>query len=265
MNNITDSKTASPAPDRDRKHHEALRVVSNDIGCSGYARPSAFMRYLQDTASMQHEMNPPTTAQLRAEMQRAFILSRISLSIKADLFEHDKIDCLAWIVPFRGMSIDRCYEISRGGETVALGAAVWAICDTETKRFVRPEQKHFGFGFSEPHDFPCRRIAIPRDINMEEVGEFRVAWSSADMNRHLNNTVYADMFCDYLPEGMLDDRRISEFTISFLREAPLGEILTISRVSDGGAPDETYYFTARLSDGNIAAEASFRLTAPTDC
>ena len=136
MNNITDSKINSPAPDRDRKHRETIRVVSNDIGCGGYARPSAFMKYLQDTASMQHEMNPPTTAELRAEMQRAFIMSRISLSIKADLREHDEIDCFAWIAPIKGMSIDRCYEITRGGETVALGAAVWAICDTETKRFV---------------------------------------------------------------------------------------------------------------------------------
>lgn len=248
---------------RDSRHHEALRVVSNDIGCSGYARPSAFMKYLQDTASMQHETNPPTTAELRAEMKKAFILSRISLSIKADLFEHDKIDCLAWIVPFRGMSIDRCHEIRRGGEIVALGAAVWAVCDTETRRFVRPEQKYFGFDFDEPHDFSCRRIVIPKELSPEEVGSFRVTWSAADMNRHLNNTVYADMFCDSLPEGVLDERRISEFTISFLREAPLGEILTISRVQDGGEPDETYYFTARLSDGNIAAEASFRLTDPS--
>ncbi|MGI6742839.1 MAG: acyl-ACP thioesterase domain-containing protein [Eubacteriales bacterium] len=262
MNNITDSKINSPAPDRDRKHRETIRVVSNDIGCGGYARPSAFMKYLQDTASMQHEMNPPTTAELRAEMQRAFIMSRISLSIKADLREHDEIDCFAWIAPIKGMSIDRCYEISRGGEIVALGAAVWAVCDTETRRFVRPEQKYFGFGFAEPHGFSCRRIAIPRDIDMEEAGEFRVAWSAADMNRHLNNTVYADMFCDFMPEGALDERRITEFTISFLREAPLGELLSISRVSDGGEPDETYYFTARLSDGNIAAEASFRLVRP---
>ena len=156
MNNNTDSKsilralTATETP----RNYKSRPTTSAAAG----TRPSAFMKY-SGHASMQHEMNPPTTAELRAEMQRAFIMSRISLSIKGICASTTR-STVSRIAPIKGMSIDRCYEITRGGETVALGRGGLGDMRHRNERFVRPEQ-HFGFGFSEPHG-SRRRIAIPR-------------------------------------------------------------------------------------------------------
>jgi acyl-ACP thioesterase len=95
------------------------------------------------------------------------------------------------------------------------------------------------------------------EVTLEPVGEKTVRYSDIDTNRHLNNTHYCDLYCDHLP---MEGKRVAALSVAFLKEAPLGETVTVLRTE---APDENgvYYFrTVRCSDGAVNTEAMVLLT-----
>ena len=251
-------------------HKETYRVSEHDIDVNGVIRPALLLRYMQETNFLQHMNYPPTLAELREKRGRAFILSRLTMRIYKFLRSQDEIEVSSWITPIKGSSIDRCNRITHGGETAAEMVSFWALVDVNTKKLVRPEAEDMGFGYSEPLSFGVSRLRIPRELHMEPVGRYHVGWSLIDVNRHMNNTYYPDMFLDFMPDGSLEGRAVTEMTIAYDREAPYGEDLVIRRASNGSlmnsasgsngaVPTETVFFTAERSDGQLCTEASFTL------
>ena len=255
---------------RGNVHRERYRVSEHDVDFNGCARPSILLRYMQETNFLQHMNYPPTLAELREKRGRAFILSRLTMRMLLPLHSQEEIDVEAWLAPIKSTSLDRYNRIWRGGDLIAEMASFWALVDVRTKKLVRPEVEDMGFGFSEPLALEVKRLRIPRELHMEPVGRYHVGWSLIDVNRHMNNTYYPDMFLDFMPKGSLDGRAVSEMTIAYDREAPYGEDLVIRRASNGSlmntasqsgeaAPTETVFFTAERSDGQLCTEASFTL------
>ena len=106
---------------------------------------------------------------------------------------------------------------------------------------------------TETCDMKVGRPAIPRGKELSFVGERKVVYSDADMNMHMNNAHYPDMFCDYIPE--LVGRRLAGFSISYANEARLNEKFDVLRYAEGN----DFYFRTVLSDGKVGAEAKFTL------
>ena len=50
------------------------------------------------------------------------------------------------------------------------------------------------------------RFRLPADAPLREVGRHLVTYADVDVNRHMNNTKYADLLCSYLP---MDGARVS--------------------------------------------------------
>ena len=87
---------------------------------------------------------------------------------------------------------------------------------------------------------------------LSEVGTYTVSYADTDQNRHMNNTRYADMYASFLPmEGM----RIRSLSISYLAEAPMGEVLRVFRVFKDGV----YYLRTVRADGKTNTEAEIIL------
>lgn len=69
-----------------------------------------------------------------------------------------------------------------------------------------------------------------------------------------NNTRYPDVICDFLPPEAMEGKALSALSVSYMKEAPLGDVLQISRapVPDTGG---SYLFKAVRGDGEICFEA----------
>ena len=89
-------------------------------------------------------------------------------------------------------------------------------------------------------------------------GERTVEYADVDMNGHMNNTRYPDIFCSYLGEEMKGQRVIS-MGISFLSEAPLGESIKYY----AGGSDDVFYVRTIRENGQTNAEAEI-LTEPLE-
>jgi acyl-ACP thioesterase len=87
-------------------------------------------------------------------------------------------------------------------------------------------------------------------VELHLVGERTVEYSDIDLNGHMNNTRYPDFLCGHIEGGMKGQRVIS-MGISFVNEAPLGEVLKVY----AGQSDGVYYLRTLRHDGSVNVEA----------
>ena len=221
-------------------------------------RAADLMRFMQQSATRQLEELGPNLDTLQSQ-GRAFILSRIAIDFPEPIYTFDTVQCTTWpCASSRGACFDRHFEIFCGEKTATRAASQWAFLDYKNQKLLRVEDADVYFTRDEviTTTLPLR-FRIPKDACLTAVGEKTVRYSDIDTNRHLNNTHYCDLYCDYLP---MDGKRIAALSIAFQKEAPLGETITVYRTE---APDENgvYYFrTVRESDGAVNTEAMVRLT-----
>ncbi len=148
----------------------------------------------------------------------------------------------------------RYTTLALGDRPAAAIDARWVLVDTDTKRILRKAPEALGLPFAND-TVPELPILIPKATGEEVlVGEEAARYSRCDQNRHMNNTHYADLICDYLPPDRFLAGPIREFSISYHREVPMGHTLGIySREEEPGR-----YFFLGKEEGQICFEAGVR-------
>ena len=231
------------------KWTENYRINSHDCDSSGKVRPSLILRYMQETANLQLRALGPTRDELLRD-DRAFILSRINMSIYANLYAYENITVSSWACESRGVSFNRCYQIRSNGELIAEAASVWGLIGISDRKIYRVEDVILGFDTDEPLEIDTpKRVRIPRDIPLSLVGERPIVYSDLDVNQHMNNTNYPDMLCDFIPDAV--NKRMLNISISFAGEAKLGETLKVYM----NHSDDQYFFRTVRADGSVNVEA----------
>ena len=230
------------------KWTEHYRVIAQDVDFERVASASAIMRFMQDAANCHMEGAGPSYDEL-FDSGRAFVIARFALDCPAALRSHDEITVETWAAPSRAASFIRCYRILRDGEIIAEATGVWALVDTASGSLVRVDECGIDYGTEDAIEVDAPiRFRIPQDATLREVGRHTVTYADIDVNRHMNNTRYADMLCSYLP---MEGKRVLSASIAYAAEAPLGEEIAIYRAEADGA----YYFRTVREDGKTNVEA----------
>lgn len=165
----------------------------------------------------------------------AFLVSRGAYKFFRQPTLEEKVHISTWVQGVAGAKFIRCYEMrSLEGEPLIIGESVWVCVNTETKKIIAPKEFPWNCEPSPRDDIPihCKRIG---GKDAEHIKDCIIPYSSIDYNGHLNNTVYADIICDSLPQTELE-LGVSEFYLSYINEAYMGQTLSLSRSgSDGSA------------------------------
>lgn len=235
---------------------ECYEVSTHDTDPFGVVRPSALLAFMQETADHQMRDKKPSYMDLYNE-GKAFLLSRIAVKIHAPLHAYDKIAVESWPVESRGATFNRCYRITRAGQLIAEGQAYWALVDVNTRKLLRTTDVDLSnYQHGPLHPVDGIRFRAPDDL--PTVGTHTVAYHETDVNRHMNNTRYADLLLDHIPDH--DGRTFAEFSIHYKTEAPQGESLTICRSEPKAAQDgERLFFRTLCQDGRTNIEAQVLL------
>lgn len=204
------------------------RVTSFDAGRNRLLRPSSLLRFQQE-AGERHLGEAGLTYQEFYRRGMVFVLTRLNVEIRRLPELGEEVTLLTWHRDSKGAQLYRCYQLLDGrGEVLTEGVSAFALVEVDSHRPLRPTVfEQFGI---EPH--PERRNGCPDPgrlrppEGLEESGERRIYWSDTDYNGHLNNTVYADILCDFVPGG-LDSREIAGFSIAYEKEALEGERLDL--------------------------------------
>ncbi len=229
------------------KYTDTHRVMSQFTDANGILRTGALVRYMQEAAANCMAEDKPSYDELMA-LGYSFVLSKITLSIYADIHANDVIELETWACESSRFTYPRAYRVVRDGITVAEASALWALVDISKKRLVRSGDIPLGYRMDEPPELDIHtKLKLPESMSL--VGERVVSYSDIDRNMHMNNTVYADMLCDcvfYKKAG-----RVMSMTISFVNEAPFGEALRIYRADVDGC----FYVKTLREDGKTNIEA----------
>ena len=183
------------------------------------------------------------------EENKVFVLARLGLEIFRMPGDGEEMILRTSPQGTRGAQFLREILIeTAAGERLANVQTSWLLVDPADRRIHRPNQ----FGYTLPtipeelrmqEDYSARRIQ-PKG---EEIGHLvkEVRYSDMDVNRHLNNTVYADLVTDVLPLELMGSRTIRQFVINYQKEARQGEQIDVHCL-DGG--DGWYYIVGRKAE-----------------
>jgi acyl-CoA thioesterase FadM len=238
------------------KWTEEYKINTHDTDFNEVLSPTGYMRYFQDAAYCQMHGERPSYSEL-FHRGYAFVITRFNARFYGVIRSHEIIRCSTWSCESKGLSFNRCYEMYRGDEKIAEASSVWALLSVKDGRLCRNGEIEIEYSADEPvlTDMPLR-LRIPSAAQFSPAGEFDVGYGDVDMNRHLNNTNYPDMFYGALPTETITGRRAAEISISFVHEAPMGEKLSLETAFLDGA----YYMKSIKQNGEVNAEARFVLT-----
>lgn len=222
----------------------------HDTDAERRLRPSALLVYMQETSNRHVASTGMSLDRLRDEKGLAFILSKIRISFIRPLSAFEDITVETFTVPSRGYASIRCFRVLSGKEVVAEADTTWALLDINDRSLRLMEEAGYDFEDEAPLDIvqPVR-TRMPKELISEVVGERRIVYSDLDYNMHMNNTRYPDMLCDFLPFDEIGN--IKGMTLSYLREAAFGDVLTVERAAADGA----YYFRTVNQRGEVCLEA----------
>ncbi len=231
-----------------------FRVDGHDVDINGIASVTSVMRYIQETANLQHAHFGPTTEELRRS-GKAFILSRLALDLTGTLRAQDKIKVTSWLNEAKGFGYTRSTVVTRGDERLAAMCAFWGTIDIESRHPLRVEEIKLGFDT----DTEILEVSSPlrfrtKDAQYSELGSYTVSYGDCDENIHLNNTNYPRVFLGFLPNML--GKRVTELTVNYQHEARLGTTFKVLHSEYDGA----HLFKTALEDGSIGAEARIVLS-----
>ena len=246
------------------KYIEKYTVNWHDTDANRIARVGRLIEHLQELANRQCEKSGLPLEHLRDERGLGFILGALSVSLKKPLYAYDEVELVTWCRPARGYIFNRYFEIRKDGELALEAITTWVIVNVNSKQMVRvspDDPMHNSFYYDDPiaSDAVPPKARISKDAPLLPVGERKIMYSDIDYNMHMNNTRYPDMICDHLCE-MTDAGcayRVSEMSLSYLKESPLGATLTVLR--DNMSEDGNISVRTVNEQGEVCLEAVIKL------
>ena len=214
---------------------------------------NTWLSLLAETAGEQYEARNLGRNALLSQNQ-VFLVSRFSLRVLRHPRAYETLTARTWERGTDAVFFRRCYDFSdESGETVAQAASLWLLCDPVRHRILRPAQMGRPvLDVDRPIDCPFPERILPPD-GAETLGTRRVVFSDLDANRHVYCANYGRFFMDGLPEAYRQ-RPFRTFTINYVKEAVLGEELTLTGLGDmagytmtGLHEDGGACFTARMT------------------
>lgn len=221
-----------------------LTVPTYDTAANGLLRLSALLRWQQEVGERQTKLYGLDWDALAAQGY-AFVLARGCGEVYRLPRHGEQVTVQTWSDHIQGVQFFRGYRlVSETGETLTESMASFALVDIRTHRLCRPSAVDMSALPTAVQETGC---PLPPSIKelppMEAVGEWTVRHSSVDFNRHLNNTVYADLLWDFLPPSV-QEKTPRRYALQYVTEAREGDTLTLYY----GAEGDAHYVEARVGD-----------------
>lgn len=212
---------------------KTIRFYSYDTLPDKTIKPSSILKQMQQIAREDLDQFGLTYQNMRKE-NMIFVLTKLNLRIYRPMAPEQELQLNTNPRKVLGATFYRDFRITDSDYTYAECATSWVLIDFIKRRPLRPSS----LPFEIPHNCEDElKLPLEKTFTLEgdesKVGERQVFYSSLDENNHLNNTVYADFACDYLPKEFTEkDKKTYSLQINFLNEAFLGNNLTFHRIVD---------------------------------
>ncbi|MCI9405423.1 MAG: hypothetical protein HFK04_00690 [Oscillospiraceae bacterium] len=213
---------------------------------------STALRHMQDAAS-RHLNALGYPYEKLMEKRQVFLLSKVEVTFEGSPAPEQRVIAHTRPHPPKGAFFLRETYFSVEDHPLIFGKSAWILADYETHQVLRPSAFAWNYPFDQTDfDGSIARRRIPALENAAPLGVRPIRYSDLDGNRHVNNAIYGDILCDYLPSKLLTAYPIRQATLLYEHEAFLGDELFIS----GGPMGENVWYLAGHKNGErcFAAE-----------
>ena len=204
---------------------QKIKINSYDVGENGEIKVSALMKYMQELAVSDIAGTGATYEKMRAD-DMVFVIIRFAINFLQPVRKYDEIEILTVNNRIEGVVFVREYLFYRGGLPVAEATTHWVLMSYSRRMPLRPSALNYP---CDPVGMDIKGVELLRrtDIDTSDPSAaepYTVRWSALDENRHLNNTVYADLVFDHCDA---DIGSVKTCRINFTGESLAGDVIDI--------------------------------------
>lgn len=181
---------------------QKIRVRSSDVTVKRVMRISTLLKYIQE-GTVRHTTELGMGREMTLDRGLLWIITQQHLTIRRLPGYDEEITLKTWPGAQLHLFFPRYTSIvDKAGEEIISARTLWALMDEKTRRPVFPQKYGVRIeGASKRGDFPLPRVASLSDGDMRILREDRTAlFSECDINGHMNNSEYFDLFDDMLQE-----------------------------------------------------------------
>lgn len=237
------------------KYSDTYIIRMHDFDAKFKIKPTGVDILMQETADHQMRDMSPTYEEVY-NLGYYFVMSKMSFELIKEINKYDEITCTTWLTENkRGYVFTRSYELRRGEELVAKGLSNWALVNRKTKKLVKCNEINFSEFFGgEPLEGICLKQKRMKKEELSFIDTHKVVYFDTDMNGHMTNTIYLNMYSNYIPN--IEKKYVIGFNIHYINEVPYNDEIDVyvsePNIIDGG--EEEYVIHGyRKSDGKQAS------------
>lgn len=217
-----------------KEYAETRQIASYETGEQSTLKLSSFLRICQDVSERHLALWGLPYEKLK-EDGLVFLFARNGVSVSRMPFHREKVRVSTSPHGSLGAQFYRSYTMTNAetGEVLAELNQASVIVDASTHKILRPRIfSQYGVQIGETDGRFLEKIEVPEGMPL--VGERPVYYSDLDYNGHLNNAIYADILCDFIPGGMMG-QSLKEVQINYSSECRFGDVLKLYAKEQDGA------------------------------
>lgn len=199
-----------------------MRVsVDSDACTQGKIKISALMKLHEKIGELHLNVFGSNSDALRNEHNVAFIFTKTAILIHRLPLCNEEIIVKTWCSELKGVRFIRNYQTFDGfGNVLTEAKCEITTIDMVSRKIVRPASipGFDGFLYNDELTNGCdspKKISLPETLTA--TGVHKAKNSDIDSNHHVNNTVYADILMDALPDAFKETKAQS-LEINFVSE-----------------------------------------------
>lgn len=214
-----------------KKWKEKFIIRSFDADLNGNCKLTSLLQYFQEVAWHHAEYCRFGYFDL-LKKNKFWILSGLEIQIHEYPRWEDEIEVATWPKGIDRLFALRDFEMKKNNTLFCKGTTTWLVVDSNTQRIQKPE-----IVFENFNDFLYQDAIQRRPIKVEEntpntiASSITARYSDLDVNKHVNNVRYVQWAIDSLPFGLFNKNTVKLFTINFISETRIGDVIHISHSS----------------------------------
>lgn len=237
---------------------ETYKVTSYLVNLRGRAGLYTILNFIQDVG-WQHAMH----LQVKLEKNRGWVFTRQKLSMDEWPAWNQDVTIRTWLrPPGKDAFLYRDYELFLGDKKIGECTSSFVVMDMETRRLALQDWSGFDEIWRQDGLLAHQPEKIVYDGNAADLARFEVRNSDIDLNRHVNNTKYAQWILDAIPIDILrDGAELKGYEVNFLAETKIGDVVNVQKMKMDqreGPVGITQFQGLRAADGKPVFTAQLR-------
>ena len=212
-----------------KTYSERKLIRTSNCDLSGSWRLSNILALMQELAGT-HAHFLGCGRDVLLEEGLVWVLSRTELQMDRYPIVGETVRVDTFPMPNRRWFFPRYFLFyDEAGEVIGKASTLWLLMDIHARKMAAPEA---ALRFLPDNSDLVAPMAFPGNIAPVEGEEICTFYTPAnmdiDVNRHMNNTRYADVLCNALSLGDLEEKEFSHVLLHYLKEVLPGTELDIS-------------------------------------